>query len=169
MTKTKAFTFIELMLVIAIMGVLAALLTGNFMTSLKKGRDASRKADLALVQRGLEMYYEDNHVYPPSPLPFGGKLCHPKGCDTKIYIQKVPSDPVIGWATYEYKVSASGDAYKLFACLENNQQVLTYTTLKDAPVNTCGIQCYLQDGTTDTTNGCIWALSSSNMGLDQEL
>ncbi|PIP15252.1 hypothetical protein COX47_00635, partial [Candidatus Roizmanbacteria bacterium CG23_combo_of_CG06-09_8_20_14_all_35_49] len=55
----KAFTLIELLLVIIILGVLATLIIGNFFTSLKKGRDARRKGDLEQIQRALEMYYED--------------------------------------------------------------------------------------------------------------
>ena len=56
MMNKKGFTLIELLLVIIILGVLSALITGNFFTSLKKGRDAKRKADLEQTQRALEMY-----------------------------------------------------------------------------------------------------------------
>ena len=48
----KGFTLIELLIVIMILGVLAALITGNFFTSLKKGRDAKRKADLRASSTG---------------------------------------------------------------------------------------------------------------------
>ena len=72
----KAFTLIELLIVIIILGVLAALITGNFFTSLKKGRDAKRKADLEQVSRALEMYYEDKKAYPDS-LTFGSSLPDP--------------------------------------------------------------------------------------------
>lgn len=106
------------MIVIAIMGVLASLISGNFITSLKKGRDARRKADLEQVQRALEMYYEDNKIYPTS-LDFsgGGALCHPDGCNTKIYMQKLPNDPVSG---NNYMYVSDGSYYKLYSCIENS-------------------------------------------------
>jgi len=76
----KGFTLIELLVVIIVLGVLAALISGNFFTSLKKGRDAKRKADLEQIQRALEMYYEDKKAYPTFTFPFGGKLCENYPC-----------------------------------------------------------------------------------------
>jgi type II secretion system protein G len=155
--RFKAFTLIELMIVIAILGVLAAMVSGNFITSLKKGRDARRKADLEQIQRALEMYYEDNKNY-PTTLEFGGQLCHPNGCDTKIYMQKVPNDPISG-KNYGYE-SASGTDYRLYACLENNQQILPYNSLTGLPPISCNVQCWKQDQSGTTT--CYWAISSPN-------
>jgi len=113
--KNRSFTLIELMIIIAILGVLAALISGNFITSLKKGRDARRKADLEQIQRALEMYYEDNRSYPTS-LNFGGQLCHPNGCDVKVYMQKIPTDPVSG---NNYVYISTGQTYQLYSCIEN--------------------------------------------------
>jgi prepilin-type N-terminal cleavage/methylation domain-containing protein len=67
----KSFTLIELIIVIAILGILAALISGNFITSLKKGRDAKRKSDFEQIKNALEMFYEDKKHY-PSSLQFGG-------------------------------------------------------------------------------------------------
>lgn len=116
------FTLLELMIVIIILGVLATLISGNFVTSLKKGRDARRKTDLQQIQRALEMYYEDNRQYPAQiDLTSGGKFCHPSGCDTKVYMQKVPVDTK---CTYYYEhynsQSANGEGYELYSILEND-------------------------------------------------
>ena len=156
----KGFTLIELLVVIMILGVLAALISGNFFTSLKKGRDAKRKADLEQITRALEMYYEDNKAYPDA-VSFGEQLCHPGagGCDTKIYMQKLPNDPISG-KNYEYNLTSG--SYRLYACLENNLQILPYDDLTQAPSMTCSIQCKKNSG-TDTTNGCIWAVSSPDI------
>lgn len=148
------FTLIELLVVIMILGVMAALITGNFFTSLKKGRDAKRKADLEQVQRALEMYYEDKKAY-PTTLTFGEKLCenNPCGASDKVYMQKVPNDPISG-KSYEY-LSADGTDYKLFACLENNLQMLPY--ISSGYTISCG-KC---NGTPGVD--CIWGVSSSNI------
>lgn len=114
----RGFTLIELLVVIAILGILAGLITGNFFTSLKKGRDARRKQDLENIQKGLELYYEDNKAY-PSAITSGSALCHPNGCGTRTYMQKVPSDP--SGFTYKYIPDATTYSYyKLYSCIESS-------------------------------------------------
>jgi type II secretion system protein G len=151
----KAFTLIELLVVIIILGILASLITGNFFTSLKKGRDAKRKSDLEQIQRSLEMYYEDKRTYPlTAELTFGDTMTDP--VSGKVYMQKVPNDPVSG-KNYQY-LSADGTDYKLFACLENNLQRLTY--LSTGYTIPCD-KCRNANDTADVD--CIWGISSSNI------
>lgn len=106
-------------MVILILGVLAALISGNFITSLKKGRDARRKADLEQIQRALEMYYEDKKAYPTQAASSGFVFGHQfkDNVSGKIYMQKVPNDP-IGSNNYFY-ISPNGTDYKLYSCIEN--------------------------------------------------
>jgi len=151
----KAFTLIELLVVIIILGIMAALITGNFFTSLKKGRDAKRKSDLEQVQRALEMYYEDKRIYPlTSDLTFGASLTDP--VSGKVYMQNVPNDPVSG-KVYQY-LSTDGSDYKLFACLENNLQRLGY--ISTGYTISCD-KCRNVDDTADVD--CVWGISSSNI------
>ncbi len=155
----KGFTLIELMIVIAILGVLAAMISGNFITSLKKGRDARRKGDLEQISRALEMYYEDQKLY-PTPIPGNTLPSQIKidlnGSKKKIYMEIVPTDPSTG-SSYSY--ISNGTTYQLYACLENNQQILPYITSSSM---TCTTQCYQPDGKTLTTTGCIWGIASPN-------
>ncbi len=153
----KGFTLLELTVVIAILGVLSALITGNFITSLKKGRDARRKADLEQIQRALEMYYEDKKTYPTFSFPFGNKLCETETCASgeKVYMQKVPNDP----SGFSYGYNSDGTYYRLYACLENNQQILPYQSQNYSGVITCNNNCKTQNGNLIP---CIWGISSPN-------
>lgn len=153
LSLSKGFTLIELLVVIMILGVLAALISGNFFTSLKKGRDTKRKADLEQVQRALEMYYEDKKAYPLA-LVFGNPLSD--SVSGKIYMQKVPNDPISG-KDYQY-LSTDGTNYKLFACLENKLQILPYESTQSTL--TCG-DCRNPADTVDVE--CVWGVSSSNI------
>jgi len=148
----KSFTLLELLIAIVILGILSALISGNFITSLKKGKDARRKADLEQIQRALEMYYEDKRTY-PTTLSFGGKLCETSSCTSseKVYMQKVPNDPNPSY-TYQYK--SDGTYYRLFSCIENNLD------------NGSGIK---QTGYSETNCGgcglCKYGITSSNTNL----
>jgi len=153
----KGFTLIELLLVIMILGLLATLLAGNFFTSLKKGRDARRKADLNQIQKALELYYEDKRAY-PATLSFGSKLCETEACDPseKVYMQKVPSDPTN--IEYGYETDTNGTLYRLYACLENEQQILPYEST-NVDSYTCEREC---KNTSDANVDCIFGISSTN-------
>ncbi len=157
----KGFTLIELLIVIVILGVIASLITGNFITSLKKGRDARRKGDLEQIQRALEMYYEDKRAYPTQAIGSGFVFSSEFLDSGKTYMKKVPNDPVSG-KDYKYVYDAVNDGYKLYACLENNQQILPYSSaLAPAGGFACTTDCFAQDGSTAID--CIWGISSSNV------
>lgn len=150
MSNKKAFTLLELLLVIIILGVLASLITSNFFTSLKKGRDAKRKGDLEQIQRALELYYEDKKAY-PTTLNFGQSLTDQN--TGKVYMQKLPTDP----SSSNYYYESDGTYYRIYACLENNQQILPY--ISNPTDFNCNNIC--KDNLGNNVN-CIWGVSSPN-------
>lgn len=116
--KSFGFTLIEILVVIAIIGILAAIGLGSYQTAQMKGRDARRKADLEQIARALEMYYNDYRQYPdPGELSWG--LEFKKDPPGTIYMKQLPKDPREG-QSYCYD-SASGVDFKLYAKLENTQ------------------------------------------------
>ncbi len=139
----KGFTLLELLVVIMILGVLSALITGNFLTSLKKGRDARRKADLEQMKRANELYYADNGVYANNEPQFyggttGDQFCHPNGCATKIYMVKVPKDPL--W-NCQYDVDALGTGFIIYSPLENRDDNGPGTNQTTNGYSGCSIGC----------------------------
>jgi prepilin-type N-terminal cleavage/methylation domain-containing protein len=61
--KERGFTIIELLIVIAIIGILATLVLTNFQGAQAKGRDTVRKNDINSLYQKLEEYYNENGNY----------------------------------------------------------------------------------------------------------
>src|SRR6266404_2712940 len=114
----KGFTLVELLIVVAIIGILSTLLTANFIGVRQRSRDATRKSNLRQIQSGLELYRADQGSYPTHNLAncdSGTSLKSPD-CSTSTYMQKVPVDPTSGTS---YTYSSNGTTYTVIACLEN--------------------------------------------------
>lgn len=64
----QGFTIIELLIVIAIIGILAGLVLNNFQGAQAKARDVQRRADVNAIHGKLEEYYNNNNGYPDGNL-----------------------------------------------------------------------------------------------------
>jgi general secretion pathway protein G len=155
MSRSRSFTLVEILIVITILSSLTTLASANFMETLKKSRDSKRKMDLSNIQRGLEMYYEDEKRFPAS-LTFGGKLCKtPPNCSgEKIYMQVIPNDPSTG-KTYYYETDAGGTYYRIYSTIENANDTGQGVYQPGYNPN-CG---------TSTTVRCQYGATSSNVTL----
>lgn len=60
----KAFTLIELLIVVAIIGILAAIAVPNFINAQTRASLARVQSDLRAVETALEAYRVDNNAYP---------------------------------------------------------------------------------------------------------
>jgi len=64
--KQKAFTLIELLIVIAIIGILATLIIANLSQARARARDSQRKAQLQQIATALQLYFDVKNDYPAS-------------------------------------------------------------------------------------------------------
>jgi type IV pilus assembly protein PilA len=60
----KGFTLIELLIVVAIIGILAAIAIPQFAAYRIRGYNAAAQSDLKNMKTALESYYGDNNSYP---------------------------------------------------------------------------------------------------------
>lgn len=119
MNSRRGFTLVELLLVIAIIGILSTLVMANFIGIRQRARDAQRKSDIAQIQSGLEFFRSDQQRYPTTG-EFDTASCGSPFSFTGVtYMQKIPCDPPDQTIPYRYSVSGA-QQYSLYACLEND-------------------------------------------------
>jgi prepilin-type N-terminal cleavage/methylation domain-containing protein len=61
----RAFTLIELLIVVAIIAILAAIAVPNFLEAQVRAKVSRCKSDMRTIATGLEVYYVDYNRYPP--------------------------------------------------------------------------------------------------------
>ncbi|MBU2529529.1 MAG: prepilin-type N-terminal cleavage/methylation domain-containing protein [Elusimicrobia bacterium] len=64
--SNKGFTLIELMIVVAIIGILAAIAIPKFADLISKSKEGATKGGLSAVRSSLQVYYGDNEGIFPS-------------------------------------------------------------------------------------------------------
>lgn len=118
----KGFTLVELLVVVAIIGLIAGIAVVSVNSTRAKARDARRLADIKQIQNALGMRFSDLGMYPPTPAN-GSKLGSKApgansaqvltsavagweaviNAGTTVYLSAVPKDPQsVGEYAYTY-------------------------------------------------------------------
>jgi general secretion pathway protein G len=91
------FTLIELMVVLVIIGVLAALIVPNVLDRADDARATAAKTDVNNLMQALKLYRLDNQRYPSSEQGLQALVAKPSAGavppNWKPYLEKLPNDP----------------------------------------------------------------------------
>ena len=102
----RGFTLIEIMVVVVIMGIMAALVVPKLMGRADDARITAAKQDISTIMQSLKLYKLDNQRYPTTEQGLQALVSKPvsgpaaNNWKTGGYLDKLPKDP---WGNqYQY-------------------------------------------------------------------
>lgn len=104
--RSAGFTLIEVMVVVVILGILAAIIVPKIMSRPEQARRVKVKQDILAIQSALDLYKLDNGMYPSTDQGLQALVTKPstppvpRNWKSDGYLQDVPMDP---WGeAYQY-------------------------------------------------------------------
>jgi type IV pilus assembly protein PilE len=113
--RQRGFTLIELMITVAVVGILAAVVYPSYTSYARRGKIAAALGELAAVRVKLEQYYQDNRNYGttasscPLPMPsangFGFTCGWGASSTSQSFLVTATGSDAQGMAGYVYTVN----------------------------------------------------------------
>lgn len=97
--RRKGFTLIEIMVVVVILGILAALIVPKVMSRPDEARIAAARQDVATLAQALKLYKLDNLAYPSTDQGLQALVARPNSAPVPAnwkaggYLERLPKDP----------------------------------------------------------------------------
>ena len=122
----RGFTLIEIMVVVVIIGLLAAVILPNVFGNVERAQVNKAKADIQAFETALTMYKLDNFKYPSTDDGLAALVQRPNDPSIKNwrdggYIKRISKDP---WGNpYQYVFPGThGQDYDLYSLGADNQE-----------------------------------------------
>lgn len=114
---TRGFTLIEVMVVVVILGILAAMIVPKIMSRPEQARIVKVKQDILAIQSALDLYKLDNSFYPTTDQGLQALVTTPtsdpipRNWKEGGYLQQLPIDP---WGQ-PYQYTNENDSVRIFS------------------------------------------------------
>jgi general secretion pathway protein G len=94
-SRQLGFSLIEIMVVVVIMGIMAALIVPNIMDRPDQARAVAARQDIGALMQALKLYRLDNGRYPSTEQGLQALTGEPQAGrrDAKSYMDRLPADP----------------------------------------------------------------------------
>ena len=116
--RRRGFTLVELLVVIVVLAVLAAIVLPKFMNSSTRSKESALKSDLKLMRNAVSLFFTDTGTYPKTLADLTATAAPAKGLDTAAadkavtasdwhgpYLESLPNDPISG-AAFTYSTTS---------------------------------------------------------------
>lgn len=124
--KQRGFTLIEIMVVVVILGILAALVVPQVMNRPDQAKVTVAKGDIKAIAAALDMYKLDNFNYPSTQQGLNALVEKPSGSpqprnwNRDGYLKRVPKDP---WGNdYQYLSPGTQGQFDLYSLGADGKQ-----------------------------------------------
>lgn len=130
----KGFTLIELMIVVAVIGILAAIAYPNYTDYVKRGKAAEATSTLADLRNRMEQYFQDNKTY----VDTGGAVapCTATAGTTKYFTYACTTQTATTYTLTATPVAGQGVSNFSFTINQDNAKTSTFD-------GTVGANCWL--------------------------
>ena len=102
--NSKGFTLIELLIVVAIIGIIAAIAIPNLLNAIDRGKQKRTMADVRSIGTAVESYAVDTNMYPTS-----ASIAALSSVVSPIYIRTLPTTD--GWKNNLVFTPSAGTGY----------------------------------------------------------
>lgn len=123
--RHAGFTLIEIMVVVVILGILAAVVVPRIMNRPDEARTVKAKQDIRVLEGALNLYKLDNFSYPTTQQGLDALVTKPSGepeprnYKAGGYVQKLPRDP---WGNpYQYLQPGVKGEFDIFTLGRDNK------------------------------------------------
>jgi general secretion pathway protein G len=144
--RQRAFTLIEILLIVALLGILGAVAYPSYASHVKKARVQAAVNDMRMIEAGMERYFSDHYAYPATLDEVRTGLLDPWG---RPYRYLRMSDATVGDVRKDRALHPLNTDYDLYSVGPDGRTLAPLT----APVS--------QDDVIRASNGAYYGVASA--------